>query len=447
MRILVAVHGYPPTHYAGAERAAERIANWLSERDHEVEVFALENVLAESFHVSSQQEGAIFVHRVSYNIKDGDYFKNLYDYPPLGEALSKILAERHFDLVHLVSGYMLGGQVIDTAHAFNIPVVVTLTEYWFMCHQLTLQHPDGNVCTGPESEQKCGRCLLEEKRRWSIPKKHAPHLMDSVWDGLLKTSLFDKTIEDVHLRQTRLMQTLSSADRVISPSRFLIHKFQEYGFKTEHYVHISHGLPVIERVAPQAPQPHIPTNAQGLKVGYIGQIKSHKGPDIVIDAVIKLLNAGESVSLSLYGPDDEIPEYSTPLKQHTAAYPTIQWHGRYRNEEVNQILTQFDVLVVASRWYENNPTVILEAYREGLPVVASKMGGMTEMVIHEQSGLLFENNSVDDLAHQLKRLIHEPELLPKIRQGIPVIKTVNDEIEEIYLQYQQLLEKQTPYEG
>jgi glycosyltransferase involved in cell wall biosynthesis len=441
MRILVAVHGFPPTQYAGAERAAERIANWLSERDHEVEVLALENVQADSFQVQTQQEGGLLVHRVSYNIKEGDYFKNLYDYAPIGDVLRNILSQRHFDLVHMVSGYMLGGQVIDTANAFKIPVVVTLTEYWFMCHQLTLQYPDGKVCIGPESAKKCTRCLLEEKRRWSIPKKHAPHLMDTLWNGLLKTSIFKNTIDDVAQRQIHLAQSLSRAALVISPSRFLINKFKEYGFNTEHYVHISHGLTVTEQHPTGSPITAQTPKTSGLNIAFLGQMKAHKGPDIIIDAVIQLLKAGHEVHLGLYGPDDEIPEYTAPLKHKTAAYPSIQWHGRYEAEQLGEILAQQDVLVIASRWYENNPTVILEAYRERLPVIASRMGGMTEMVIHEQSGLLFENNSVTDLHHQLERLIVEPDLLPKLRQGVPVVKTINEELEEIYSEYQKLLEK------
>ena len=116
MRILIAVHGYPPTHSAGAERQAERMAQWLHKHGHHIEVFALESVSTPGFKVESSEQDGITIHRVTYSASDGaDSFRVRYDYAPLGDAIRKILTERQFDLLHIISGYWLGGQAIHTA--------------------------------------------------------------------------------------------------------------------------------------------------------------------------------------------------------------------------------------------------------------------------------------------------------------------------------------------
>jgi glycosyltransferase involved in cell wall biosynthesis len=99
------------------------------------------------------------------------------------------------------------------------------------------------------------------------------------------------------------------------------------------------------------------------------------------------------------------------------------------------------VLVVPSRWYENSPTVILEAFAMGIPVIATRLGSMPELVKHEESGLLFEKDSTEDLRAQIKRLIDEPDLLPRLNIGIPHVPTIDDEVGAFYAHYQKLTGK------
>ena len=72
---------------------------------------------------------------------------------------------------------------------------------------------------------------------------------------------------------------------------------------------------------------------------------------------------------------------------------------------------------------------------------------MAELVNHETSGLLFKLNSADDLAQQLRRLIDDPALLPALNQGIPPVKTIDDEMQEVVLHYQQLLDRESLHAG
>jgi glycosyltransferase involved in cell wall biosynthesis len=74
-------------------------------------------------------------------------------------------------------------------------------------------------------------------------------------------------------------------------------------------------------------------------------------------------------------------------------------------------------------------------------VVATDLGGMSEFVKHEENGLLFELENVEDLARQLRRLGEEPGLLERLRAGIGPVKTVEENVDELEELYSTLIEK------
>jgi glycosyltransferase involved in cell wall biosynthesis len=318
-------------------------------------------------------------------------------------------------------------------HESGIPLVVTLTEYWFMCARLNLVQSTDALCSGPETDAKCARCLMEEKRRYRLPTQVVPAVANTFWAVAHQLSFDQQGVEAVKERRMILQDALHKANLVISPSRFLIQKFSEFGYDTSRFVHIRHGLnlPTVQKGAKPSDET--------LRLGYLGQIKAHKGVDLLVDAVINLLDQGNKLTLDLWGPEDETPDYAAKLRALTANYPAIRWNGRYPGSQVWSILSNFDAVVVPSRWYENSPTVILEAYNIGLPVIAARLGGMAEMVEHEKSGLLFEFNDAGDLRNQIERLLNEPTLLSQITAGVPSVRTASQEVEDIFAQYKRLL--------
>lgn len=436
MRILLAAHGFPPTHSAGAERQTDRMARWLVAHNHHVEVFAVEKINEPGFRVETGVQDGFTVHRLFYDIKAGnDPFRNEYDYPPIGDALRELLQQRTFDLIHLISGYLLAGQVIHTAHEMNMPVIVSLMEFWFMCARLNLIQATGKLCNGPESYQKCARCLMEEKRRYRLPARVAPALMDMFWLVAQHLPSAKAMTETIIRRDWTLRRALDAADLVICISQHQLNLFSEFDFnKKGHFVCIPFGLDM-----PVGGKPNHARQQNGLRLGYIGQIKEHKGVDLAVDAVVELLDAGEKVSLDLWGPEAEAPHYVAELKRRSANYPNIRWNGHYTGSKVWEVLAELDVLVVPSRWYETGPAVIREAFVMGLPVVATNLGNMAILVEHEKSGLLFELNNTLDLRRQLERLLHEPGLLDRLRAGIPPVKTIDEEMQEIVAHYTRLL--------
>lgn len=439
MKVLIAIHGFPPTYYAGSERAAERIGQWLVANGHEVEVFTCEKLDDPNTHIETTTENGMVIHRLSYDLKAGDYFQNLYDDPRIGEAFQSVLAQNTFDVVHMVSGYLLGGQVIHAAKAAGIPVVLTLTEFWFMCFRLNLLRVNNEMCVGPETDEKCMRCILEDQRRFRLPAQKAPTVMDAFWDVAKHAPFAHKQTSAVTRRRETLMEAVAAADVVICPSYFLMNKFKEYGYNTDKAEYLLYGIkqPSAEQRT-KAAQKREPGT---LRVGYVGQIKVHKGVDVLTNAVMPLLDAGQALRLDLWGTKKGAAKYGNALEAQTAAYKDICWSGSYSASQLWDVLGGFDVLVVPSRWYENSPTVILEAFAMGIPVIATRLGSMPELVKHEENGLLFEKDNVDDLRSQIQRLLDEPDLLPRLRSGIPAVPTIDDEVGAFYAHYQKLTGK------
>ena len=435
MKILLAAHGFPPTHSAGAERRAERMALWHTAQGHQVEVITVEETDVPDFKVTTKVENGFTIHRLHYDIWEHDRFSSYHDHPQVGQAIENLLSTTSFDLMHIVSGYYMGGQAIHPAKHHHIPVVITLTEFWFLCQRLTLIQPTGALCSGPESHEKCMRCYWESKQAYLIPALHVPALMDNVWPLLRYAPHAISKTKAFAQRQASLKEALNTVDLVICPSQFLISKFAEHDFDTSNYIFMRQGLNFPLELEKNPPNPP----GDELKLLYIGQIQPHKGVDILIDAVTSLTDSGHNITLDLWGSEDQDVAYTQKLKAQSQPYDNIRWNGRYTGPKVWEILANTDTLVIPSRWYENSPNVILEAYVMGVPVIATNLGGMSELVEHEKSGLVFELNNPADLAHQIKRLLDEPDLKPRLQNGIPAVKTIDDEMQEIMAHYQQLL--------
>jgi len=87
--------------------------------------------------------------------------------------------------------------------------------------------------------------------------------------------------------------------------------------------------------------------------------------------------------------------------------------------------------------------VIQEAYVAGVPVIAGDIGALTEKVHHQQSGLLYTAGDSQSLAATLQSVIDQPDLLPRLRQGITPPPTMEAHVVQMIKLYQGLAIKST----
>jgi glycosyltransferase involved in cell wall biosynthesis len=177
-------------------------------------------------------------------------------------------------------------------------------------------------------------------------------------------------------------------------------------------------------------------------VGFIGTLAPHKGCDILIQA-FKILPPKLDPTLTIYGNLERFESFVKRLRGLAGEDERITFAGTFPPERIGQVLAEMDVLVVPSRWYENTPLVVYSAFAAKTPVVATDLGGLSEVVEHEENGLLFELEDVEALARQLRRLGEEQGLLKKLRAGIGPVKSIGENVDELERLYGALVEERT----
>jgi glycosyltransferase involved in cell wall biosynthesis len=179
-----------------------------------------------------------------------------------------------------------------------------------------------------------------------------------------------------------------------------------------------------------------PSRNAPLRIGFIGTVTPAKGPDVLARAQA-LLPRGTS-TLSLWGSVTASPSYAARVR--SALVPgEASFAGPFPAGHSAEALAEIDVLVVPSIWYENAPLVISEAFRNGVPVVASRLGGMAEMVADGVDGCLFNPGSAEDLARVLRVLVEDRAALTRLRAGITSPRTVDDDAAVLESLYKELV--------
>jgi glycosyltransferase involved in cell wall biosynthesis len=93
---------------------------------------------------------------------------------------------------------------------------------------------------------------------------------------------------------------------------------------------------------------------------------------------------------------------------------------------VPTFLSKIDVLAVPSQWLETGPLVLLEAFAAGTPVIGSDLGGIGELVRHDENGILVPHDDVGAWTAAMTRLANDPALLDRLRQGMGSVRTMSD---------------------
>lgn len=146
---------------------------------------------------------------------------------------------------------------------------------------------------------------------------------------------------------------------------------------------------------------------------YVGSIDYRKGLDVLFDALNKLEDLSSMIILIIgSGPirrELESTDTYKILKGH------VRWLGEKTHEELPLWFAAADVFVLPSR-SEGTPTVLLEAMASGTPIIASRVGGIPELISNEVNGFLFDSENSDQLKNCLKIILNNRELCERIAQ-------------------------------
>lgn len=151
---------------------------------------------------------------------------------------------------------------------------------------------------------------------------------------------------------------------------------------------------------------------RGTRMLFVGRIAVDKGIEVLIDAIAELRRRHDDLTLTVVG-DGPYRNHLEDLCERRSLADSITFVGSKNQDEVAKLLMDHDLFVLPS-FAEGVPVVLMEAMGAGLPVVATYVGGMTELVDDGVTGFLVRPFDKTQLVRRIEQLIEDPALRGRI---------------------------------
>jgi len=343
----------------GEDNVVDEEVKLLKQNGHEVHLYEINNLKIDSFRKKIQTG-----------------FEITYS-PNAKESLAKELKRFKPDIVHVHNFFpLLTPAIYDACIENNIPVIQTLHNFRLICPGALLLR-DGNICerciTGSAYNAVIHKCYRSSRlQSLAVARMVSYHRKNNTW--------------------------ADKVTRFIALTEFSKSKFVAAGFPSAQIVVKPNFVNSSAELEMDSNEPdiHKEINRKPYAL-YVGRLSKEKG-------INTLLDAWENIDFDLNIAGDNMLENPLP-----AANSNINFLGEIDNSQVHTQMKNAQFLVMPSICYENLPMVIIEAYFRGLPVIASDIGAMKEVIKNKETGLLFEAGDTKDLLEKANWMIDNPE--------------------------------------
>jgi glycosyltransferase involved in cell wall biosynthesis len=431
MRILLAVHGFPPRSTAGVEVYTLRLAKALCGLGHEVLVLA-------AVHDLGDEPGALRrrIHEgvdVSeiVNVHHRGTLEATYADPDVDRAAAVVLRAFRPDVVHAQHLLNLSIGLLADARQYASAVLLTLHDYWLGCPRDGLRMREDLALCEAIDHGVCASCL--QGSPYLVPPlqrgaaaiarraglgRHLHHLHDlaptltgrlTAIARRLRPARSSRLASAMDLRALRLRESLRGVDRVLAPTQFARARAREFGVEENRL----ETAPLAVLTEPARAR----RAGKRKRFGFVGTLAPHKGVHVLVRAFRS--HASADATLDLFGGTETHPAYVAKLRQEASGDLRIRLRGGFPEGEQERVLAQLDALILPSIWWENSPLTVLEALGAGLPVIASRTGGVPELLQDGSSGVLVPPGDADALGEALLALA-EGRLLSESLDPLPL---------------------------
>ncbi len=276
-----------------------------------------------------------------------------------GSRIAKILNQGQFDVINFHNVSLVGGPgIFRYGHALKLYMA---HEHWLVCPTHVLWRYGREVCTGRD----CVRCQLTYRRP------------PQAWRA---TGLLERELHHV--------------DTFIAMSDFSRRKHREFGFPREMEV-LPYFLPDPESAGAGVggSRPH--ARPYFLFVGRLEKIKG-------LDDVMPLFREFTDADLLIAGDG----EYAATLRAHAAGLDRVKFLGRVNLDDLRRYYEHAVALIVPSVCFETFGIILIEAFKQGTPVIARRIGPFPEIVTESGGGELFD--TAEELVAAMRRLQGDP---------------------------------------
>jgi len=186
---------------------------------------------------------------------------------------------------------------------------------------------------------------------------------------------------------------------------YMLEKYKEVGLDKVYY------MPNFKKIYRNA----IPEkNTSELKICTFSRIDENKGIDTAVQIMKKLENR-DDISLDIIGPVKE--EYEVIFEEiigHSGK--NVKYCGSVKRDDINDYLGKYDVLLFPTRWKaEGFPGIFLDAFENGIIVLATDLPAFQNVIINDKNGRLFPVNGIEEYARYILELADNTEKRRKMK--------------------------------
>jgi len=308
-------------------------------------------------------------------IKNTNWSKSTFD------EIDVLLQKTKPDVCHIHNFLpLISPSIYDACIKNNVPIVQTLHNYRLICTN-GLFYRKGGVCEDCLGKSPMG-AVLKRCYRNSIPQ----------------TFIVANMLQKHNNQKTWSIKV----DRFICLTDFAKEKF------------VQHGLPESKfMVKPNFVPYQQPIEKKEDYLIYVGRLEKEKGVELLFETAASI-----NIPIKVVGEGS--------LSKQLSQFSNIELIGKKNHSEALDFIANARALLFPSTLYEGMPMTILEAFSLKTPVIASDIGAMRSIIKHQKNGLLFKNNSTNDLIEAVKFIFDNEKKIKEIS---------NSAFEEFKLKY------------
>ena len=288
------------------------------------------------------------------------------------------------DVVHLNNVHrQITLSILDAPYLkeHHVPVFYTAHDYVTICPGYLMLDGEGRVCDA---------CLEDGKYRHCIENR------------CVKGSRAKSALAALEASFNRAHRSSERIDRVIAPSSFMRSKLIEGGWPEGKVVALQNFADDAILVRASGVAGDV-TDRESPYLLFFGRLSAEKGVDVLLrafDAAASSLPRDMRLIVVGDGPDAaEFRELAASLN----SAPRIEFAGYQTGDALQTYVERASLAIASSRWRENMPYSIVEAFAAGTPVVGTRIGGIPELVADGVTGFACEPGDVATMADAMVR--------------------------------------------
>jgi glycosyltransferase involved in cell wall biosynthesis len=360
MKIVVAHNRYQ--HAGGEDTVVAEEARMLQQHGHSVHQYTINND-----DIRDAWSQAVVAVRSFYS-------------RPVSQQISNLLAEFQPDILHVHNFFpRISPAIYFAARKYGVPVIQTLHNYRLLCAN-GVMFREGHPCEACSD----GHSFL-------------PAVIHGCYRGSRTASAIVGASMSVH---AALGTWSNCIDRYIVLTPFAAQKFGNGRIPPEKI-----------RIKPNFARDWGCGSGKGDYALYVGRLSSEKG----IETIVAADKAGTlALPVNIVG---DGPLRADVLRACDRPGSRLVYFGRMERPQVIEQMKNAAVLLIPSLCYEGFPMAMVEAFSFGLPIIASRIGGLPDMLQDGHSGLLFEPGNPHALLQAISTLVSDTSRIEAMRQA------------------------------